>query len=65
MATRNTSVEGNILEQIWQVETDDILEGVDILLKDNYVAAFGRSTNGITMKFLNGQSYKISVEEIK
>ena len=48
-----------------QISVKDLTEEITLLVKDEIVATYTEEENALQVHFLNGQNFRISVEEIK
>ena len=48
-----------------QISVRDLTEEITLLVKDEIVATYTEEENALQLHFLNGQNFRISVEEIK
>ena len=48
-----------------QISVRDLTEEITLLVKDEIVATYTEEESALQMHFLNGQNFRISVEEIK
>ena len=48
-----------------QISVRDLTEEITLLVKDEIVATYTEEENALQVHFLNGQNFRISIEEIK
>ena len=48
-----------------QISVRDLTEEITLLIKDEIVATYTEEETALQMHFLNGQNFRISIEEIK
>ena len=48
-----------------QITMKDLTEEIALLIKDEIVATYTEEENALQVHFLNGQSFRISVEEMR
>ena len=48
-----------------QISVRDLTEEITLLVKDEIVATYTEEENALQMHFLNGQNFRISVEEMR
>ena len=48
-----------------QITIKDLTEEITLLIKDEIVATYTEEENALQVHFLNGQSFRISVEEMR
>ena len=48
-----------------QISVRDLTEEITLLVKDEIVATYTEEENALHVHFLNGQNFRISVEEMK
>ena len=48
-----------------QITMKDLTEEITLLIKDEIVAMYTEEENALQVHFLNGQSFRISVEEMR
>lgn len=47
-----------------KVERENLIADLECVIQDEFVAKIEKNENGLTLAFLNGQTFQISVEEI-
>ena len=47
-----------------KIEKEDLTDEIQILLKDFFDAIISKNENNITMQFMNGQKFSVSIEAI-
>lgn len=48
-----------------QITIKDLTEEITLLIKDEIVATYTEEENALQVHFLNGQNFRISVEEMR
>ena len=48
-----------------QISVKDLTEEITLLVKDEIVATYTEEENALQVHFLNGQNFRISVEEMQ
>ena len=48
-----------------QISVRDLTEEITLLVKDKIVATYTEEESALQVHFLNGQNFRISIEEIK
>ena len=48
-----------------KISVKDLTEEITLLVKDEIVATYTEEENALQVHFLNGQNFRISVEEMK
>ena len=48
-----------------QISVRDLTEEITLLIKDEIVATYTEEENALQVHFLNGQNFRISVEEMQ
>ena len=46
-----------------KIELNELMEQVKVALKDEFVAKIETTENGLTLEFLNGQKFDITIKE--
>ena len=59
----NTTTQKITNETEYTLATSELLSEIKLLLKDNYVATFEDGETELTMRFLNGQKFKLKLQE--
>ena len=47
-----------------KIEKENLTDEIQILLKDFFEAIISKNENNITMQFMNGQKFSVSIEAI-
>jgi hypothetical protein len=47
-----------------KIEKENLTDEIQILLKDFFEAIISKNENNITMQFMNGQKFPVSIEAI-
>ena len=47
-----------------KIEKENLTDEIQILLKDFFEATISKNENNITMQFMNGQKFSVSIEAI-
>ena len=47
-----------------KIEKENLTDEIQILLKDFFDAIISKNENNITMQFMNGQKFSVSIEAI-
>ena len=53
------------MENNQKISVRDLTEEITLLIKDEIVATYTDEENALQVHFLNGQSFRISVEEMR
>ena len=48
-----------------QISVRDLTEEITLLVKDDIVATYTEEESALQVHFLNGQNFRISIEEVK
>ena len=48
-----------------QISVRDLTEEITLLVKDEIVATYTEEENALQLHFLNGQHFRVSIEEMK
>lgn len=51
-------------ERQMKIEREKLLEEIGVMLKDELIAEITEKADGIELRFLNGQTFKVVVEEL-
>ncbi len=46
-----------------KIELKELLEEIEVALSDEFVAEVKREEDGLTLRFVNGQTFRLRVEE--
>lgn len=58
-----TTTQNITKESEYALAASELLAEIKLLLKDNYVATFEDGETELTMRFLNGQKFKLTLQE--
>lgn len=48
-----------------KIERNGLVEEIETALKDTFVAEIAKSENVLTITFLNGQKFSVTIDEVK